>query len=140
MAVWGMGPASGGHLISYACWFKTSVTRNMILIHYGETFANIKGMTLNDSGKDIFTLALQEGVPYVYRNFHSLIYASNGDDYYKNLADDQWHHIAISMPQKSCLFSTVHMYVDGVRVTTVLVGLNDHLFLTSSGKISIGGK
>lgn len=136
MAIWGMGPVSGGNIISYSCWFKTiASSKNMILIHYGETFANAKGMLLNNFEKDIFTLALQNGVPYLYRNIHSKIYAVS-----QNLADDQWHHVAISMPNKSCLFSHVAMYVDGEQVQLYLEGSDDHLFMTSSGKHSIGGK
>jgi len=107
----------------------------MILIHYGESFANIPGMVNRTSDKDFFTLALENGIPHVYRNVYSRVRGGS-----INLADDKWHHIAISIPYRNCLFSQVQMYVHGVQVTTKLEGDDDHLFLTSSGKISIGGK
>ena len=31
------------------------------------------------------------------------------------LADDQWHHVAISMPFNSCKYSEINLYVDGVK-------------------------
>jgi hypothetical protein len=140
MAIWGMGPGSGGHVVSWACWFKTSFQYKMVLIHYGETFANTNGMALHEPEKDVFTLVLHDGIPCLYRNIQSkLCPIGKVDRTIDNMADGRWHHIAISMPRKSCLLSQVQMYLDGVKIATRLDGMDDNIFLTSSGKWSIGG-
>ena len=56
-----------------------------------------------------------------------------------NLNDGEYHHIAISMPSKSCLNSDVKMFVNGKLVRTSWNGKNENVFFVTSGKLSLGG-
>ena len=129
VAVWGMGPHSGGHKVSYTLYFKsTKENANMVLVHFGNTFGS-------DSKKNIFTLALMGGRPVLYSSSRQQLVASEN----LNLADGKWQHIAVSMPRKSCLLSQVHIYVNGERIKTYVNGDDVNLFFHTSGRISLGG-
>ncbi len=128
VAIYSMGPFTGGEMISCTLHFKTSSYKEMILVVYGGVFGISKR-------KDIFLLTLKDGNPVLY--FGGKKYLTTDENH--NLNDDQWHHIAISIPWKSCLSSRVGIIVDGTKATTSLNGKDEHLFFTTSGKLSLGG-
>jgi len=99
----------------------------MILVHYGSIFGGVS--------KDHFTLTLDNGKPSLYTGVaRKLVSASD-----TNLADGQWHHLAVSMPKQSCLLSEVQIYVDGEVIRTNLDPRVDrNIFFTTSGRMSIG--
>lgn len=129
VAIYGMGPFIGGEVISLSLFFRTSKSKEMILVFYGGVFGTSKR-------KDIFLLTLKKGNPALTfgsrRN-----YLTTAEDH--NLDDGQWHHIAISIPSKSCLRSSIGMIIDGLDAPTVLNGKDEHVFFTTSGKLSLGG-
>lgn len=113
-------------------WIKTNASSaKQILIHYGASFA----IGNDDCSKDQFTLTLWKGKPILYRCSKSKLSSAQN----LNLADDEWHHIAITMPKDNCLLSEVHMYVDGVKVETMVIGEDEFLFFSTSGRLSVGG-
>eukprot|EP00984_Skeletonema_dohrnii_P018036 scaffold8337_cov67-Skeletonema_dohrnii-CCMP3373.AAC.1 len=58
----------------------------------------------------------------------------------KMIADDQWHHIAVTMPFNSCRYSEVQLYIDGVRCETQQThGSDNHMFFQTFGHLNIGG-
>lgn len=125
------GPHSGGNEISYALWFKTSKTsKNMILVHYGDLFGQMNA----GKRKDMFTLSLEKGIPKLYTSPEKVLTAKS-----QSLADDTWHHVAVTMPHKSCKLSEVRMFIDGKKVKSVLRGKDDgHIFMVTSGRVGIG--
>jgi len=128
VAIYGMGPHSTGSMISYALWIKTSNKSEVILVHYGHSF------TAN-SNKNIYTLTLQNGIPVLYISATMTLRPK----WNKDLNDGNWHHIAVSMPRKSCALSEVIMYVDGKEIKTIIDGYDEIIFFTTSGRLSIGG-
>ena len=102
----------------------------MILLHYGKVHGNNA-----KSSKDILTVALEGGKPVIYTRPNRFL--TSRDDV--NLDDGQWHHIAISMPKRSCLLSEVKTWVDGIVIKTKLIGEDEHIFLHTGGRLSIGG-
>eukprot|EP00555_Chaetoceros_dichaeta_P012900 CAMPEP_0198262498 /NCGR_PEP_ID=MMETSP1447-20131203/10998_1 /TAXON_ID=420782 /ORGANISM="Chaetoceros dichaeta, Strain CCMP1751" /LENGTH=143 /DNA_ID=CAMNT_0043950757 /DNA_START=36 /DNA_END=467 /DNA_ORIENTATION=- len=100
----------------------------MILIHYGH---NYRGT----SPKHEYTLTLQNGNPML---FISPTAISQPDRKY-DLNDGNWHHIAVSMPRKSCSLAEVIIYVDGKAINTIQDGYDGKIFFTTSGRLSIGG-
>ena len=103
----------------------------MVMVHY----ANYWGDDVPDTHeKDHFTLALDHGIPVVHTRPITALRSSDQ----KQLADGQWHHIAVSMPKNSCSVSEVEIYVDGIKVSTTIT--NDRrIFQTTSGRMSLGG-
>lgn len=103
----------------------------MVMVHY----ANYWGDDVPDTQeKDHFTLALDHGIPVVHTRPITALRSSDQ----KQLADGQWHHIAVSMPKNSCSVSEVEIYVDGIKVSTTIT--NDRrIFQTTSGRMSVGG-
>lgn len=126
------GPHSGGGKISYALWFKTEHSwRNQILVHYGPVGSN--RIPYKDR---MFTLTLNEGRPAIHTSRNFKLVASDENI---NLATNEWQHLAISMPRKSCRLGEVEMFVNGQRVDTVVEGNNHRLFLVTAGRLSVGG-
>eukprot|EP00554_Chaetoceros_debilis_P001937 CAMPEP_0194096130 /NCGR_PEP_ID=MMETSP0149-20130528/57183_1 /TAXON_ID=122233 /ORGANISM="Chaetoceros debilis, Strain MM31A-1" /LENGTH=1139 /DNA_ID=CAMNT_0038782097 /DNA_START=91 /DNA_END=3507 /DNA_ORIENTATION=+ len=131
MGIYGIGPFSAGESISFGFWFKTYQSkRKMVLLHY----ANYWGKVVDSSDKNYFSLALDNGIPVIHTRLSTELKALKT----QNLADGKWHHIAVSMPQKSCLVSELEMYVDGILVNTI-VDNDHHIFQTTSGRLNIGG-
>lgn len=123
---------SGGSEISYALWFRTKVKwRNQILLHFGTVSKS--DHTIQDV---MFSLTLDKGVPAVYRSGESKLVASDKN---MDLATNEWQHIAVSMPYKSCRLSRVQMFVNGQRVNTVVEGPDPRLFFVTTGAVSVGG-
>lgn len=57
----------------------------------------------------------------------------------KILADDQWHHVAISMPFNSSKYSEIDLYIDGVKKEFVqMKGTDRRLFFHTNGRLNIG--
>ena len=60
-----------------------------------------------------------------------------------SLADGAWHHVALSMPKKSCLMSEFQLYVDGSIIDAAFVGDKNqgenHVFFTTSGQLNFAG-
>ena len=135
VGIWGVGPHSGGHIVSYAMWFKTTGTQ-MSLLHFGEMFAS---KAAGKGNKNILSLALDNGgSPVLYSTIERKLVPSNVN--LVKLNDGVWNHIAVSMPKKSSLFSAVRMYVNGKKIVTeVIGGGDDYLFFSTSGRMSIGG-
>jgi len=130
LAVYSTGPHNGGFIISYALWVNTKSELEMILIHYGN---RKKGRDI--PMKDIYTLTLQNGTPILYTAVDDMLIPK--DNY--NLNDGQWHHIAVSMPTRSCKLSKVVMYVDGKVINTAAPENDRHIFFSSVGNVNIGG-
>jgi len=128
LAVYGTGPHSGGSIISYALWIKTKNSSDMALVHYGHYYGG-------NSQKHIYTLTLQNGDPMLYISPTAILRPESKHD----LNDGNWHHIAVSMPRKSCKLSEVIIYVDGKAINTVRNGYDGNIFFTTSGRLSIGG-
>ena len=119
-------------VISFGIWFKTSESNQiMVMVHYGSYFGNV---VRQKSQKDFFTLTLDNGLPVVRVQPTIELKSTN----LTNLADDHWHHIAVSMPSKSCYVSQIEIYIDGDRASMTIA--NDHrIFQTTSGRMSLGG-
>ena len=85
-------------------------------------------------GKDYFSVILENGKPVVnVKPSTSLTPLGQ-----HNLADGQWHHLAISMPHKSCKVKDLQLFIDGDIVNTNVI--NDlNIFQITSGRLSIGG-
>jgi len=131
-AFYSTGPFSGGDVASVSLWINTvHAQKQMILVHYGAIF----GSSIDKTTKDFFTLVLDNGVPTVYLGKKKILKSTG----HNLLADGQWHHIAVSMPTKSCLLSQVNIYVDGIKTITWLLDSDDYIFTTTSGRLSLGG-
>lgn len=131
LGIWGMGPHSGGVIISYSLYFKTDRTeQNMVLIHMGGIFAHRQ-----ESKEHIMTLTLDHGIPSLYISSSTRLVAS----LLTGLADGNWHNLAISMPHKSAKLSQLVILVDGKSVPAKVEGTDDHLFYSTNGRVSIGG-
>jgi hypothetical protein len=134
-SIFGVGPLSAGDIVSFSMWIKprrkAGRTREMVLFHYGNV-ARPKGR----SSKLRLTLTIKRGVPVLYFR-PDLEFKALGT----NIADGEWHHIAVSMPSKSCLASEVEVFVDGAKVETVsrTHGVDDRVFFVTDGRISLGG-
>ena len=118
-------------MVSFSLWFKTNnSTIEMIMFRYGAS-GGARG------SKDHLTVTLAKGVPVVYfRPEYQLEPDGNGTD----LADGEWHQIAISMPKKSVQMAFVRMYIDGERVkTSMRNGKSENVFFTTRGNLSLGG-
>eukprot|EP01083_Nonionella_stella_P078386 214505_1 len=132
MAMIASGPFSAGDVISFGLWFRTSQYRsNMVLIHYADYWG---GRVRKSQEKDHFTLTLKSGIPVI----HTQPIAELRSLDKTNLADGKWHHIAVSMPRKSCYLSELQVYVDGSIVNTS-ISRDRRIFQTTSGRMSIGG-
>lgn len=131
-AFYSTGPFSGGDVASISLWINTAqAQKQMILVHYGAIF----GSSVDKTNKDFFTLALDKGSTTVYLGRRKILQSSDN----KLIADGQWHHIAVSMPRKSCLLSQVNIYVDGIKTKTKLLDSDENIFTTTSGRLSLGG-
>lgn len=103
----------------------------MVLIHYADYWG---GHVPRSQGKDHFTLTLDSGIPVIHTQ--PVVELKSMDP--TSLADGNWHHIAVSMPIKSCYMSQLEIYVDGSMVST-RINENRRIFQTTSGRMSIGG-
>jgi len=132
--IYSSGPhGGGGHAISYSLWFKTNKSSEMILIHYSALWDSISGK------KDMFTLTLQNGNPILYTRFDTKLEVKEKS---YNLNDNQWHHLAVTMPRNHCLISEVEFFIDGKKPSERIIepyGNDHHIFFINGGKIGIGG-
>ena len=102
----------------------------MILLHYGKVHGSDA-----KSSKDIFSVALEKGKPVIYKSPNtSLVSVDN-----VRLDNGEWHHLAVSMPKQSCLLSEVKIWIDGISVKSKVNGEDEHLFLHTGGRLSLGG-
>lgn len=124
-AIFGVGPFSGGEIISFSLWIKTKLTSDTILVHYGKFI----------KGKDHMVFFLSNGVPEFKVKPNRVLRAINTP----SIADDEWHHIAISMPSRSCRLSEIQMFIDGIAVETEANDENYYIFYQTAGSIAIGG-
>ena len=130
LSLYGTGPNGAGNIISFSMWIRTTkADEEMILVHYGAIFGPPK-----KSQKDFLTLTLDRGKPALYSQIERKLITN--DD--MNLADNMWHHIAVSMPRKSCLLADIEIYVDGIRIATKAPSDDLNIFVTTSGRLSIG--
>jgi len=133
MAVYAFGPYTGGEPMSFSMWFKTERSNaEMVLFNYGSAWNSQSFGTQ----KDHFMLTLDNGVPAVRIQKDRSIKVSNKSI---NLADGNWHLIAVLMPSKSCLLSEVKVYIDRERAQTALQGTDLNIFTTTAGRMSLGG-
>lgn len=127
LAIFANGPHTPRTIVSYSLWIKTSKANEMVLVHYGSNY----GVS---TAKSMFTVTLSAGTPILYQNAESKIIPK--EEQYLN--DNEWHHIAVTMPKKKCLLSEVIMYIDG-KIVDTNVHQDEYIFFIMSGSISIGG-
>ncbi|GFH53361.1 hypothetical protein CTEN210_09837 [Chaetoceros tenuissimus] len=128
MAVFSIGPYTAGMAHSISFWMKSSqTTKEMILIYFGPNYKS--------NNKDTLRIILKNGRLRLRFSRRSLFQLSQN----RILADDQWHHVAISMPFKSCKYSEIDVYIDGVKKDFVQKrGVDKHLFFHTDGRLNIG--
>ena len=100
----------------------------MILVHYGATY----GQNVYQASKDFFTLTLDNGKPSIRIGVKQKVTADI------DIADGNWHHLAVSMPKQSCLLSEFEIYIDGNSITAPAPVEDMHFFANTSGRLSIG--
>jgi hypothetical protein len=124
-AVLGMGPHSEGRVVSYALWFKSSSSNTQILISY-------EGWWFD---RNVMNLRLVSGTPeLVISKSQKLVGLSS-----KLLNDDNWRHIAVTLPFKDCKLSEVQMFVDGQQISTSVIGNDETINFPNGGLLAIGG-
>jgi hypothetical protein len=129
--IFGTGPQTHGEITSVEMWIKTWNNENaeVILASYFSYY----GFS-ND--KDHLILTLDKGVPTFYVRSNQSHKAKNVDP----LTDGAWHHIALTMPRKSCRPSEMKLYVDKKLVGLEISGGNDdYIFFKTSGRMAFGG-
>ncbi len=131
LAFFATGPHNAGSVLSFSLWIKTSQqSSEMILVHHGSIYTSLK------TSKDCFTLTLNEGIPNLYTSPKKRLAPTTLN---VKINDGSWHHVAISMPKKSCLLSEVIMYIDSKRISTNVDKKDEHVFHVTSGRMSLGG-
>lgn len=132
-SIFARGPHGAGNLVSYNIWIKTmEQDSEMVIVHYGHVWGDL----LRDkSMKDFHTLTLDHGNPTLYISHDSKLIPVKA----LKLNDNQWHHISVSMSEKSCLLSQVVMYIDGEKVQTFVPQNDKHIFHITSGSMSLAG-
>jgi hypothetical protein len=141
-AIASYGPLGQGEPISLSLFFKTSNTGEMILVAYGSQYTPFFEIDLYGNNgevdqlqKDLLLLTIKDGLPILYTSNEKYVIPEG----IQRLNDDVWHHIAITMPKKSCLLSEVNMYIDGRKKTTSVHGNDQHIFFYTTGSLSLGG-
>jgi hypothetical protein len=130
MGIFGVGPHGPGNAISLSFWLKTDKSSgNFIIFLYGQSFGN------DETSKDIQLITLEKGNIIMHRRSNSRYVPAENT----KLADNNWHHIAVSMPFDNCLLSQVEVYIDGKKKDYSVVGVDDYMFHTTSGRCSIAG-
>lgn len=130
LSIYSLSPHSGGGIVSYALWFSTSQESEVILLHNGNMWDSKR------LEKDDLILTLKNGTPILYTDTDVVLEPQA----IYNLNDNEWHHIAVSMPEKSCLLSEVAMYIDGNLIQTFVPTKKDrNIFFSTIGIMSIGG-
>lgn len=134
-AIYANGPHGAGNLISYNLWIKTTQSGEMVLVHFGSLWGEASKPALHN--KDILLLTLNNGSPNLYIGPNDKLIPSA--NLYLN--DGNWHHLSVSMPQKSSLLSEVTMFVDGNYLAAYTPpGSEDrHIFHHTGGTLSLGG-
>ena len=103
----------------------------MVLIHYGPP------LDRRHTKRSVFTLTLRNGNPVIYTAVWSQS-VTTVDTY--ALDDDEWHHVAVTMPQGNCKLSEVIFFVDGHQVQgTAVSGKDWNIFFATYAQIGIGG-
>ncbi len=124
-AIFGMGPHSGTHPISYSLWFKTTSFGSRTLLNY-------EGYWSHDA---VLNLRLRDGIPeVVYSASQKLV--ANKDGSYNNGA---WHSLIVTMPFDGCKMSEMRMFIDGLKLTTSMIGVDSQIDLPNGGMMSVGG-
>ncbi len=144
-----------GEAISFSLFFKTTNAEEMILLAYANNFSpffkndlgfietddaaeRVSSSGDDDLPKDLLLLTLNDGKPYLYTSHKRYLIPTNFQDD-ERLNDGQWHHIAISMPSKSCLLSQVKLYINGSLTLISVIGDDIPIFFYTSGSLSLGG-
>ena len=132
LAIYGVGPLSGGQIVSVSLWFKTSHTENdMVLVYYGQPWGP-------STEKNQLAITLRNGIPTFYIS-RDQAYTVTG---ISSIADMNWHHLALTIPKQSCLSSEIQLYIDGDRagLETMMPSSPDkHVFFTPQGRMNFGG-
>ena len=129
MAVFSMGPYTAGMVNSISFWMKTSqAKREMVLLYFGPN--------RDITEKNTLRFILKNG----QLNFRFSRSSTNFRLIQeKMLADNEWHHIAMSMPFDSCKYSDVDLYIDGAPYEfEQTVGEDNHIFFHTEGRLNIG--
>lgn len=71
-------------------------------MHYGSTWGS-------QGSKDHLLVTLQNGVPTFYLEKKKAYTITSID----SIADGEWHHLALTIPERSCRSSQIQMYIDG---------------------------
>jgi len=132
LAIYGVGPMSGGQIVSISLWFKTShAEKDMVLVYYGQPWGP-------SWMKDQLVITLRNGIP-TFHISRDQAYTVTG---ISPIADNNWHHLALTMPKQSCLSSEIQLYIDGDRASleTMMPSSPDkHVFFATYGRMSFGG-
>jgi len=127
--VFSIGPYTAGMAHSISLWMRTpEASKAMLLLYFGPAWSS--------TTKDFLQLMLKNG------EMHFQFSENDGKFELvekKMLADNQWHHLAIVMPFKSCRYSQVQLYIDGILCKTQQMrGSDDYIFFHTAGRLSIG--
>lgn len=133
MAVYGMGPHSGGVSIAYTTWIKTNKCKPMVIASYADVFAHKW-----PSKRHQFTLALINGRPVVFFSAQLRLSVLRTPRICKT---KKWTHVAITMPRNSSLASEVEIFIDAKKVDTIISSQieDGHVFMTTRGRFTVGG-
>ena len=53
--------------------------------------------------------------------------------------DWKWYHVAVSMPKSKCMLSMLQIFVDGMEISTELVGDDTRINFNNGSMLAIGG-
>lgn len=126
LMVWSMGPVGNGHAVSFAGWIKTADTNHCVLMNTAAIW--------NKRNKQFFNINLNRGALEVMTSVDDALITSRA-----NLADNQWHHVAVVMPHDLCKLSEVKLYIDGEAQQTELKGSDAPINTDQAVRISFGG-
>ncbi len=133
-AIYAGSAHGGGNIVSYNVWIKTANADEMVLVQYGKVWGDVDDPL---DTKDFHLLTLDQGNPTLYVNTKAKLIPSVS----LGLNDNSWHHISLSMPDRSCKLSEVILYVDKAKIPVKIPESHEdrNIFHYPGGKLSLGG-
>lgn len=130
MGIFGIGPFTAGLAHSISLWIKTDeVSKTMILVYYGPEHKVWR--------KDTLLLMLRKGRVELQLSPTSLWKSSSSP----MIADNRWHHIALTMPKASCRPSELRLYIDGNEFYfDSNLRKNSGIFFHTAGRMNFGSR
>ena len=131
MGIFGIGPFTAGLAHSISLWIKTDeVSKTMILVYYGPEHKVWR--------KDTLLLMLRKGRVELQLSPTSLLKSSSSSPM---IADNLWHHIALTMPKASCRPSELRLYIDGNEFYfDSNLRKNSGIFFHTAGRMNFGSR